>query len=283
MHPLIGTAELAERLASLRPPTVLDVRWSLAGPLGAELYDAGHVPTAVFVDLDADLAGSPGAGGRHPLPEPDDLQAALRRFGVRRDRPVVAYDSGDGSIAARAWWLLRWAGHPEVAVLDGGFARWSAEGRPVSGEPVTPEPGDFEVRPGQMPVLGADEAATLATGGGALLDARAAERFAGDVEPIDPVAGHVPGALNAPAAGNVDNDGRWLPPARLADRFAELGVRPGAPVAAYCGSGVTACSLVLALEVAGLTTPQRPAALYAGSWSHWCTDPTRPVATGHDA
>lgn len=282
MHPLIGTAALAELLGSPRPPTVLDVRWSLVGPSGAQRYAAGHLPTAVFVDLDADLAGPPGGGGRHPLPEPAELQAALRRFGVRNDGAVVAYDAADGSVAARAWWLLRWAGHNQVAVLDGGYAAWSAQGRPISTAPADPPPGDFTVRPGQMPVLDANEAAALAAGHGALLDARAAERFAGEVEPVDPVAGHVPGARNAPAAGHLGGNGRWLPPARLAERFATLGVRPGAPVAAYCGSGVTACSVVLALEVAGLTASDSPAGLYAGSWSHWCADPSHPVATGRD-
>ena len=287
MDPLIGTAELAELLAgrrTTRPPVLLDVRWSLAGPPAAELFAAGHLPGAAFVDLDADLAGPPGAGGRHPLPDPQRLQAALRRFGVRADRPVVVYDGGDGSVAARAWWLLRWAGHGEVSVLDGGYAAWSAQGHEVQTGPPGPADthGDFEVRPGGMPVLDADGAAALATGGGVLLDARAPERFAGETEPIDPVAGHVPGARNAPATGNTGPDGRWLPPAALAARFATLGVRQGVPAGAYCGSGVMACSLVLGLEVAGVTSAAKPAALYPGSWSHWCTDPSRPVATGPD-
>jgi thiosulfate/3-mercaptopyruvate sulfurtransferase len=317
MHPLIGTAELADLLEGSRPPILLDVRWTLSGPSGERLYTAGHLPGAAFADIDTDLAGPPGAGGRHPLPGPSDLQAALRRLGVRGDRPVVAYDAGDGSTAARAWWLLRWAGHDEVAVLDGGYAAWTAEGRDVETgppaqapaavtEPARQQPragvapadkarvtGDgapggepaeegFVVRPGRMPVLTAEAAAAFATGGGVLLDARAPERFAGDVEPIDPIAGHVPGARNAPATGNAGPDGRWLAPTALAERFAGLGVRPGVPVGAYCGSGVTACSLVLALEVAGVTSAAQPASLYAGSWSHWCTDPSHPVAIGPD-
>lgn len=283
MQPLIDTAGLAELLAGPRPPIVLDVRWSLSGPPGEQLYAAGHLPGAVFADLDADLAAPAGAGGRHPLPEPDRLQAALRRLGVRGDRPVVAYDAADGSVASRAWWLLRWAGHDEVAVLDGGYAAWSAQGREVVTGPVAPAdvPGDITVRPGRMPVLDADRVARVAAGG-VLLDARSPERFAGEVEPIDPVAGHIPGARNATAAGNVGADGRWLTPPELAERFAALGVRPGVETGAYCGSGVMACSLVLALELAGLTSVQRPAALYAGSWSHWCTDPSRPIATGPD-
>jgi thiosulfate/3-mercaptopyruvate sulfurtransferase len=286
MYPLIGTAELAGLLEGTRPPTLLDVRWTLSGPSGASLYAAGHLPGAAFADIDTDLAARPGAGGRHPLPDPADLQVALRRLGVHGNRPVVAYDAGDGSIAARAWWLLRWAGHSEVAVLDGGYAAWSAEGRKIVTDPPPKVGGlaedPFVVRPGQMPVLSADAAAALASGGGILLDARAPERFAGEVEPIDPVAGHVPGARNAPAGGNVGTEGRWLAPAALDERFTALGARPGVAVGAYCGSGVTACSLVLALEVAGVTSAARPAALYAGSWSHWCVDPSRPVATGPD-
>jgi thiosulfate/3-mercaptopyruvate sulfurtransferase len=255
-------------------PVLLDVRWRLAGPPGIEDYRAGHLPGAVFVDLDRDLAAEPGEGGRHPLPDPDRLQAVLRAAGVRRNHPVVAYDAADGSTAARAWWLLRWAGHEQVAVLDGGYAAWTAEGRPVSTDTPSPEPGDIEVTPGHMPVLDADEAAELARTG-VLLDARAPERYRGDVEPVDPRAGHIPGAVNAPFAGHLGPDGRWRTPAELAERFAELKVQPGR-VGAYCGSGVTASSVVLALEVAGFG----PAPLYAGSWSHWCVDPERPVETG---
>jgi len=277
--PLIGTQYLAEHLTRPDPPALLDIRWSLTGPPARELYDRGHLPGAVFVDLEADLAGPPGAGGRHPLPAPADLQAALRRLGVRRDHPVVAYDAADGSVAARLWWLLRWSGHGAAAVLDGGYSAWSEQGRPVTTEEPAVRPGDVVVRPGGMPVLGADDAAELARTG-VLLDARAPQRYRGETEPVDPRAGHVPGARNAPLAGNLGADGRWLPPQELAGRFAELGVLAGEPVGAYCGSGVTATALVLALEVAGLTTASRPAALYAGSWSHWCTDPSRPVATG---
>ncbi|HEU5474798.1 MAG TPA: sulfurtransferase [Actinophytocola sp.] len=279
--PLVSTVDLAALLAGPRPPVLLDVRFWLGGPPGREAYDAGHLPGAVFVDLDRELAAEPGAGGRHPLPAPADLQAVLRAAGVRSDRPVVAYDADNGSVAARAWWLLRWAGHAEVAVLDGGFAAWRTEGRPVTTAVAHPEPGDIEVRPGHLPVLDAAAAAELARTG-VLLDARAPERYRGETEPVDPRAGHVPGARNAPFAGHTGPDGRWREPAALAARFHDLGVTAGAPVGAYCGSGVTAASVVLALEAAGVTGPDRPAALYAGSWSHWCTDPTRPVATGPD-
>lgn len=263
------------------PPVLLDVRWSLLGPPGREAYAEGHLPGAVFIDLDADLAAAPGPAGRHPLPEPADLEAVLRRAGVDSDRPVVVYDADNGSAAARAWWLLRWAGHQEVAVLDGGYAAWIADELPTTTEQPEPGEGDFRVRAGSMPVLDADGAARLAREG-ALLDARAPERYRGDVEPMDPRAGHVPGALNAPFAAHVTSSGRWRPAGELAEHFAALGVDTGGPIGAYCGSGVTACSVLLALEHAGVTDPQRPAALYAGSWSNWSADPDRPAATGEE-
>ena len=274
MHPLIAPTTLADMIRS-EPPALLDVRWRLNGPPGLRSWLAGHLPGAVYLDLDTDLSAPPGAGGRHPLPEPALLQAVLRGAGVRQNHPVVVYDDGDGSIAARAWWLLRWAGHQAVAVLDGGYPAWVADGLPVTTDPPTPRPGDIEVVPGGMPVLDATGAARLARTG-VLLDARAAERYRGDTEPIDPRAGHVPGARSAPFTGHIGADGRWLSPAGLAARFERIGVSAAQPVGAYCGSGVTASSVVLALEVAGFG----PASLYAGSWSHWCLDPARPVATG---
>ncbi|WP_460405695.1 sulfurtransferase [Actinophytocola sediminis] len=291
--PLVSCTELAVSLAGPRPPVVLDVRWRLGGPPGRVDYDNGHLPGAVHLDLDADLAGPPGAGGRHPLPDSGLLQRALCAAGVRADQPVVIYDADNGSVAARAWWLLRWAGHARVSVLDGGFAAWSAGHHPVTTATATPEPGDLTVRPGGMPVIETAEAADLARRG-VLIDARAPERYRGDVEPIDPRAGHIPGAVNAPFAGHVGDDGRWRTPAQLAARFAEVGVRTGtdvgadadggdgdgASVGAYCGSGVTAASVVLALEVAGITSALAPARLYVGSWSQWSADPDRPVATG---
>lgn len=276
--PLVSADDLLSSLDSPNAPVLLDVRWRLGGPPGRQDYAEGHLPGAVYLDLDADLAAAPGEGGRHPLPAAEDLQRVLREAGVRAGRPVVAYDSDNGSIAARVWWLLRWAGHDAVAVLDGGYAAWVAAGHPVTTDEVTPEEGDIDIHPGAMPVVDADEAAALAREG-VLLDARAPERYRGDIEPIDPRAGHVPGARNAPFTEHL-RDGRWKQAAELAERFEALGVRPGDPVGAYCGSGVTASSVVLALEAAGITTPERPAALYAGSWSHWCVDPTRPVATG---
>lgn len=279
VHPLISTEALAAALSGPQPPVVLDVRWRLGGPPGRQDYEVGHLVGAVYSDLDTDLSSAPGAGGRHPLPDPDHLQRVLRAAGVRANHPVVAYDGGDGSVASRVWWLLRWAGHEQVAVLDGGFAAWTARGLPVTAEVPEPTPGDIVVRPGGMPVVDAEGAAALARDG-VLLDARAAPRYRGETEPVDPKAGHVPGALNAPSAEHVDEHGRWLGAVELAERFRGLGVAPDRPVGAYCGSGVTASSVVLALEVAGLTSQAEPATLYAGSWSNWCVDPAREVATG---
>jgi thiosulfate/3-mercaptopyruvate sulfurtransferase len=273
MSPLIGPRELHDRLAEV---TVLDVRWRLGGPPGAAAYREGHLPGAVFCDLDADLAGPPGPGGRHPLPDAAAFQAAMRRLGVSGSRPVVVYDDADATSAARAWWTLRYFGHPDVRVLDGGLRAWTAAGLPVVTEEPQVPPGDFVAVPGGMPVLDAAEAAACAEKG-VLLDARAAERYRGEHEPVDPVAGHIPGAVSAPTGENVEPGGRFRPASFLRERFAALGALPGVQVGVYCGSGVTAAHQVLALELAGV-----PAALYVGSWSHWITDPARPVAVGPD-
>lgn len=267
---IVSPTTLANKLAET---TVIDVRWRLGGASGRDNYDAGHLPGAVFLDLDTDLCGPPGAGGRHPLPNPADLQRVLRAAGVRADRPIVVYDLGDGLSAARTWWTLRWAGHRAVRVLDGGFAAWVAAGLPVTKEVPEPWPGDFIVRPGGMPVLDARAAGRLA-GAGVLVDVRAAPRYRGEVEPIDPVAGHIPGAVNLPTTDHIDPDGRFRSANALKSRFAEVGVGEGVRVGAYCGSGITAAHTVLALHLAGRTD----AALYVGSWSEWITDPDRPVA-----
>ncbi len=271
---LTNPATLARELAGEAPPLIIDARWRLGGPPGADSYRAGHLPGAVFVDLDSDLSGPPGGGGRHPLPAAAAFQAAMRRAGVSAARPVVAYDDGDCIAAARAWWTLRYFGHRRVRVLDGGFGAWTAAGLPVSADVPQIRPGDFTAAAGGMAVLDADGAAALARSG-VLLDARSAERYRGEAEPVDPVAGHIPGAVSAPVTGSSTPDGRFRQPAALARRFAALGVTAGRPAAAYCGSGVTAAHEVLALELAGLQ-----AALYVGSWSGWITDPGRPVATG---
>jgi thiosulfate/3-mercaptopyruvate sulfurtransferase len=272
---LVSPAALAQELVGELGPVLLDVRWRLGGPPGLDTYREGHLPEAVFIDLDRDLAAPPGPGGRHPLPDPAAFQEAMRAAGVSQDRPVVVYDDRDATAAARAWWLLRYHGHENVRVLDGGYQAWLAAGLPVSkADPAGPT-GDFTARPGHMPVLDAAGAQSTARTG-LLLDARTGERYRGEQEPVDPVAGHIPGAVSAPTAGNVNPDGTFRSPAELAARFAALGAGSQAgPVGAYCGSGVTAAHEILALAVVGL-----PAALYVGSWSNWITDPARPVATG---
>ncbi|HSA51073.1 MAG TPA: sulfurtransferase, partial [Yinghuangia sp.] len=227
MNPVIDTTELAAALRSPNPPVVLDVRWKLGGPPGIDAYREGHIPGACFCDLDRELSAAPGADGRHPLPDPDAFAAAMRRAGVSTGRPVVAYDGADGVAAARAWWLLRYFGHAEVRVLDGGYQAWTAAGMPTTTEEPTPDAGDFAAKPGGMPLLDADGAAALARDG-VLLDVRTAERFRGDSEPVDPVAGHIPGAVNAPETDNARADGRLRAPEELRARFAALGLTPGA-------------------------------------------------------
>ncbi|GGU22135.1 sulfurtransferase [Streptomyces violascens] len=280
MNAIISAPELAAETAGPRPPVLLDIRWqlSLAKAAGAPAFDgraeyeAGHLPGAVFVDLDAELAGPPGPGGRHPLPDVAEFGRVMRRAGVSAGTPVVVYDGGQGWAAARAWWLLRWTGHQNVRVLDGGLAAWTGE---LSTEIPAPAEGDFRPEPGAVKLLDADAAAALARSG-LLLDARAGERYRGEVEPIDRVGGHIPGAHSAPTTENVGPDGRFLPADELAARFKSLGAS-GTEVGVYCGSGVSGAHEVLALAVAGI-----PAALYAGSWSEWSSDESRPVATGPD-
>ncbi|MEO7126940.1 MAG: rhodanese-like domain-containing protein [Nakamurella sp.] len=284
----MDVAELAAALRSPHPPVVLDVRWSLAGN-GYDAFLSGRIPGAKFVDLDRDLAAPAGIGGRHPLPEPEVLAALLARTGVTEEQPVVVCGQRDTSIAARGWWLLRWIGHRDVRVLDGGFEAWRnagfatagpdtktsvAEAPPTAGDDGAPfDAGDWPAKSdlqkltaGAMSIVDADGAAALGLDAdAALLDARAAERYRGDIEPVDPVAGHIPGAVNIPLAAVHQPDGRLLPAAELRDVFEAVGMRAGVVAAASCGSGVTACSLVLAAEVIGLTV-----ALYPGSYSGWC-------------
>ncbi|MEJ1197592.1 MULTISPECIES: sulfurtransferase [unclassified Streptomyces] len=281
MNATVSASQLVTELADANPPVLLDVRWQLstAKAAGAPPFDgraeyaAGHLPGAVFVDLDRELASAPGGGGRHPLPDVAVFGAAMRRAGVSSGRPVVVYDGGQGWAAARAWWLLRWTGHPNVRVLDGGLPAWKA---PLSTDVPAPTEGDFTPEPGAAGLLDADGAAALACSG-VLLDARAGERYRGEVEPIDPVGGHIPGAVSAPTTDNVAPDGRFLPAEELRARFKSLGATEDAQVGVYCGSGVSGAHEVLALAVAGI-----PAALYVGSWSEWSSDPGRPVAVGPD-
>ncbi len=266
-----GPLITADELASLDGCTVLDVRYRMGGPPGAAEFARGHIPGAAYVDLDSALAAAPGPAGRHPLPDPWVFEEAMRAAGVRDDRPVVTYDDWAGRAAARCWWLLRWAGHQDVRVLDGGWRAWVQAGREQSTVQASPERGSFVVRPGQLAVVGADDVLDVAERG-VLVDARDPERYRGEVEPVDPVAGHIPGAVNVPTGANLTEDGRFRPPDELRRVYA---VAEGREVAAYCGSGVTAAHDLLAMAVAGID-----ATLYPGSWSEWVRDPTRPVATG---
>lgn len=270
--PLVSAARLASLLeqAPDRRPTVLDVRWRLGGPLGADEFARGHVPGAAYVDLDVALAGDAGEG-RHPLPDPADFEAAMRAAGVDGDRPVVVYDDWSGHAAARCWWLLRHHGHGDVRVLDGAWSSWRRAGGRLETGATRPAPGAFTARPGATRVVDAD----TVTGVAVLVDARTPERYRGESEPVDPVAGRIPGAVNVPTSANLEADGRFRRRGELAALYATVGAVPGVDVAAYCGSGVTAAHGVLAMEVAGVS-----AALYAGSWSGWIADPSRPVERG---
>lgn len=311
-RPVVTVAELASALTDQPPPVLLDVRWQVAGPSQYPAYLAGHLPGAQWCDLDSDLADPPGPRGRHPLPEPTRLQARLRFWGIDPGSEVVVYDGESSIAAARAWWVLRWAGQHRVRVLDGGFAAWAAAGQPVQTAIDQPKAGTAVVRIGAMGQLDAAGAGRLA-GHGRLIDVRAAERFRGEVEPMDPVAGHIPGAVNLPTTGNITPSGRFLDAADLRRRFdavlgpaetasssdaraetdglggtdgvgvagetegasAGAGVSGAQAVGVYCGSGVTAAHTVLAMQLAGIE-----AVLYPGSWSEWITDPARPIATG---
>ncbi|UED86741.1 sulfurtransferase [Streptomyces profundus] len=276
MSVLLSPAALEARLAAGPPVHLLDVRWSLGEPDGRPAYRAGHIPGAVHVDLERELAahGAP-TDGRHPLPAIADLQRSARRWGLRSGESVVVYDASGGLAAARAWWLLGHAGVADVHILDGALDGWLAAGLPVAtGDEPAPPPGDIVLAYGHRQVIDIDEAARFPAGG-TLLDARAAARYLGAEEPVDPRAGHIPGARNAPASDNLDAAGRFLPPAELTARLAAAGVRADRPVAVYCGSGVTAAHTVAALAVTG-----REAALFPGSWSAWSNAPDRPVATG---
>ncbi|MFE7717816.1 sulfurtransferase [Nocardia rhizosphaerihabitans] len=267
---VISPEELREELAD-KKIHLLDVRWALGDPDGPQHYLDGHIPGAVFVDLETELAAAPSpARGRHPLPDPGAFEKCARSWGLGAGEPVVVYDATSGTAAARAWWLLRWAGVDDVRILDGGLPAWiAAGGELATGAEADPVSGDLVIRPGSLPVIDADAASNWS---GALLDARAGERYRGEVEPVDPKAGHIPGAISAPTTENLDDTGRFRTPEELRARFAEFGE---GQVAVYCGSGVTAAHQIAALAIAGI-----PAALYPGSWSQWSNDPKRLVATG---
>lgn len=279
MQTLMDVATLKDRLdgaaATSRRTVLLDVRWALGDPHGREHYLAEHLPGGVFVDLATELAGpADPRRGRHPLPPLEQFQAAARSWGISQGDAVVAYDDSGNQAAARAWWMLRNAGLQEVYLLDGGLAAWRAAGFDVESGDQEVEPGDVVLTDGALPVVDAGEAASWGRHG-LLLDARAGERYRGEFEPVDPRAGHIPGAVSAPTADNLGSDGRFLPPAALRERFAGLGVRPGVPTAVYCGSGVTAAHEIAALEIAGF-----PAALYPGSFSEWSNSEANDVVTG---
>lgn len=273
MSALVTPTILADLLAA-GTVRVIDVQYELRGRPGSMLYAAEHLPGAVHLDLDTALAGAPGVRGRHPLPDPDVLEEALRRCGVDADTDVVVYDQRTSLAAARAWWVLRWAGHPRVRVLDGGLAAWTRAGHPTTTREPSPAPGSIRVRPGSVPVLDAEQAGAMVRVG-TLLDARSPERYRGDVEPIDRVAGHIPGAVNLPMSDLLTPDGTFLTPGAVRARAAAAGVHRGMPVGTTCGSGVTAAHLSLALHEAGIE-----AVPYLGSWSEWIEDSSRPVAVG---
>lgn len=265
--PLVDAAWLADNLGS--PGLVVaDVRWSPDGS-GRTGYESGHVAGAVFVDVDSDLAAPAGPRGRHPLPEPAEFARSMGALGIGNADIVVAYDAASGSTAARLWWMLSVIEHP-AAVLDGGLAAWD---EPLSSDPVRLIPAVFSPRPWPGERLAHLEEA--ARGDVVLLDARAAQRYRGEVEPVDRLPGHVPGARNAPWQENVDDAGRFRPADALRARYEALGTA-GRDVVVSCGSGVTACHDALAMELAGLSRPR----LWVGSYSEWCADPSRPIATG---
>jgi thiosulfate/3-mercaptopyruvate sulfurtransferase len=276
MGVLIEVDELAELLASAQPPVVVDVRWVLGGPTQLPAYREAHIRGARWIDLDAELSAPvTGRGGRHPLPTPEAFQASIRRIGIDDESTVVVYDSDNALAASRLWWMLVDAGHRDVRVLNGGFAAWTAAGREVStGEEKSPAPGNFTARPGQLPQIGGDELAQrIATGDAPMIiDVRGAERYAGESEPIDPVAGHIPGAINVPSMINIGEDGKLLSPEQIAANFPDTDQGP----VVYCGSGITAAHTTLARVAAGLPV----STVYPGSWSDWITDSSRPIATG---
>lgn len=279
MGPLMTVETLAARFDAGRHTVVLDVRWALGDPHGREHYLEGHLPGAVFVDLPTELAApATPARGRHPLPTGAEFQETARRWGINTGDVVVAYDNSGNMAAARLWWMLRNAGFPDIYLLDGGLAAWRDAGLPLDTGAVEAAVGRVSLGTspggGSMPSIDAAGAADWPAAG-ILLDARAGERYRGEFEPVDPRAGHIPGALSAPTTENVDAAGHFLPADELRRRFEGLGVHDDVPVAVYCGSGVTAAHEVAALEIAGFR-----AALYPGSFSEWSNNPGLPVVTG---
>ena len=277
---LITPGQLAVSLTAADAPVVVDCRFDLMNPAaGREMWAAGHIPGAFYADLDQDLAAPRTAtSGRHPLPTAEQLAALFGGWGLTPERLLVVYDHVGGAIATRLWWLARWAGHTNVAVLDGGLQGWEAAGQGLTSEQPFLTDGAYPVRTGQLPAITVDDVLKqVAARELTLIDARDPVRFAGDAEPIDPVAGHVPGALNRPFNLNLDEQGHFKDAAVLAQEFADLFAGEPAPVASMCGSGVTACHNLFAMALAGLPD----GTLYVGSWSEWIRDPDRPVGRAH--
>lgn len=281
INTLVTTEDLARHLEDPNW-VVFDCRFTLTDPeAGRRAYAEAHIPGARYVHLDEDLSGPiiPGKTGRHPLPDPQVLADKLYHWGVGVNKQVVVYDDSFGAMAVRMWWLLRWLGHPAVALLDGGLPKWKREMRPLTAELPAPHKGNCICLPEPSQVVGAEDVLRVAKGesDALIIDARPERRFTGEFEPLDPVAGHVPGAVNWNFEDNLDLDGTFLPPEALRETFqALLKGRSPWQVIHMCGSGVTACHNVLAMEIAGLPGSR----LYPGSWSEWITDPSRPVATG---
>ncbi|WP_068396344.1 sulfurtransferase [Kribbia dieselivorans] len=275
MSALISTADL-DRLLTTSPRTtvIIDARWVMGGASQRPAYLAAHLPGAHHVDVEAELSGVAGPHGRHPLPTPVSVQAVVNRCGINPDSTVIVYDDQNSLPAARVWWTLRYFGVADVRVLDGGWAAWTRADLPTESGIPAPGRGTLAVSPGHLPILDAAGAAKTAMEG-VLLDARTLERFRGEHEPIDKVAGHIPGAVNTPMADTLDSQGRLRPASELRSYFAEHGGGPAKPIGTTCGSDITAAHTALALTEAGFD-----AAVYIGSWSDWITDPTRPVATG---
>lgn len=275
VHPLINVDELHERLSDV---LVLDARWQLGRDDGHDQYLAGHIPGAVFVDVERELTrhGAPHEG-RHPLPDDESLAAAARRWGMTASRPVVVYDDHRMLAASRLWWALRRAGARNVRVLDGGWAAWRAETGEIEAGEVQPVPGDIDLQDAGNTGTIDTEGAAAWPAHGVLIDVRTAERYRGESEPIDPVAGHIPGARNLPIGEVLTADGRFRSASEILDAFARVGADGDASVAAYCGSGITAAQFALAGSLIG-----RDVTVYPGSWSAWSNTPGRPVATGPD-
>lgn len=275
---LIDTVTLAKNLDD-SDWRIFDVRHDLMNPdIGRQQYAEGHLPGASFVNLDGQLSGEKtGTNGRHPLPDVEDFMATLGEWGIRPGQQIVAYDASGGTYAARLWWMLRWMGHYSVAVLDGGYPKWEKEDRPITAEVPHYAPSAYRGAPRTMHVDAAFVAANLGKSEVTVIDARAAGRYAGVGEIIDPVGGHIPGALNRPFGENLLKDGSFKSPDSLAKEYAQLlGNRSAKQIIHQCGSGVSACHNILAMEIAGLAGSR----LYPGSWSEWCADSARPVATG---